>query len=191
MSNEQIWFCKVGGPTAVPLPRGADAPMRAAIQSAFAGLAGVEPAFIFSGWGGELTEGERAVHENREPARVEADNDCVICPGCCHQFPAIPVNVQKRLFASPPEGGVVPVAGAVFNAEYGVSLVKRGTEDEYVQNGDKRLYTSPPAAASEAVAWQDMALAKLGRVRDQMSPADVRCIQRFLDPAPLSGATHV
>jgi hypothetical protein len=32
-------------------------------------------------------------------------NDCVICPGCCHQFPAIPVNVQKRLFAASPARG--------------------------------------------------------------------------------------
>ena len=61
-----IWFCKIGENTG-PLPSGADAPMRAAIREAYLRLTGHEPDFIFSGWGGELTEGERAVHENREP----------------------------------------------------------------------------------------------------------------------------
>ena len=60
-----IWFCKIGENTG-PLPSGADVPMRAAIREAYLRLTGREPNFIFSGWGGELTEGERAVHENRE-----------------------------------------------------------------------------------------------------------------------------
>ncbi len=30
---------------------------------------------------------------------IEANNDHVICPGCCHQFRAIPVSVQDELAA--------------------------------------------------------------------------------------------
>lgn len=34
-----------------------------------------------------------------EPSELDktADNNKVICPNCCHQFTAIPVNVQTRL----------------------------------------------------------------------------------------------
>ncbi len=36
-----------------------------------------------------------------EPSELDktADNSKVICPNCCHQFTAIPVNVQTRLQA--------------------------------------------------------------------------------------------
>ena len=36
-----------------------------------------------------------------EPSELDktADNNKVICPNCCHQFTAIPVNVQTRLQA--------------------------------------------------------------------------------------------
>lgn len=91
---ERIWSCKIGGN--IVLPDGSDWPMRQAVQEAFLKLAGVDNKFCFSGWGGDLTEGERAVVENRLPAEVEANNDEVICPGCCHQFRAIPVNVQEQ-----------------------------------------------------------------------------------------------
>lgn len=45
--------------------------MRDAIQAAYAWRFGVEPEFIFSGWGAELTEPERAVVENRAPVAPE------------------------------------------------------------------------------------------------------------------------
>lgn len=65
---ERIWFCKIGGEVG-DLPNGADGPMRAAVSDAFQRLAGGRRCeFIFSGWGGSLTEGERAVVENRAPA---------------------------------------------------------------------------------------------------------------------------
>ena len=63
---ERIWECKIGGEVG-DLPAGADGPMRRAVQIAFETLTGVEASFTFSGWGATLTEGERAVHENREP----------------------------------------------------------------------------------------------------------------------------
>ena len=63
---ERIWECKIGGEVG-DLPAGADGPMRRAVQTAFKTLTGVEASFTFSGWGATLTEGERAVHENREP----------------------------------------------------------------------------------------------------------------------------
>jgi hypothetical protein len=47
-------------------------PMREAIEESFARVTGYRCEFIFSGWGGELTEPERAVHENRQPgAEIE------------------------------------------------------------------------------------------------------------------------
>lgn len=64
--SERIWFCKIGGPVG-KLPRGADGPMREAVAEAYKRLTGREPEFCFSGWGGELTEPERAVVENRAP----------------------------------------------------------------------------------------------------------------------------
>jgi hypothetical protein len=64
--TESIWCCKIGGLTG-ELPKGADLPMRIAIRNAYRELTGVEPQFLFSGWGQELTEAERAVVENREP----------------------------------------------------------------------------------------------------------------------------
>jgi hypothetical protein len=50
-----------------------------------------------------------ALATEQEP--VEADNDKVICPSCCHQFRAIPVNVQQLMidvgfeppFTAPPQ----------------------------------------------------------------------------------------
>lgn len=64
----KIWHCKIGSVAADTLPSGADAPMRSAVRSRFLTLAGHEPFFIFSGWNGELTEGELAVVENRDPS---------------------------------------------------------------------------------------------------------------------------
>lgn len=65
--SEKIWTCKIGAATDASLPWGADFPMREAINAAYKALTGVDADFIFSGWGGELTEGERAVVENRLP----------------------------------------------------------------------------------------------------------------------------
>jgi hypothetical protein len=69
--TERIWFCKIGGEVG-DLPSGADWPMRQAIQEVFIRITGADPKFCFSGWGGELTEPERAVVENRLP--VDLDN---------------------------------------------------------------------------------------------------------------------
>ena len=52
----QIWSCKIGGCDDSQVPCGGDLPMRHAIRRAYLELTGVEPRFIFSGWGQELTE---------------------------------------------------------------------------------------------------------------------------------------
>lgn len=62
---ERIWTCKIGAAESVP--PGGDFPMREAIARAYRELTGSDPEFIFSGWGGELTEGERACVEDRLP----------------------------------------------------------------------------------------------------------------------------
>lgn len=83
---KKIWFCKIGECDEAALrakfPRGgADGLMRAAVMLAYQQLTGEEPKFIFSGWGAELTEGERhvvddtpideiiAIHNVREAAK--------------------------------------------------------------------------------------------------------------------------
>lgn len=61
----KIWTCKIGEVDDVP--SGSDFPMRCAVEKAYFEITGQYPEFIFSGWGGELEESERAVVENREP----------------------------------------------------------------------------------------------------------------------------
>lgn len=95
---ERIWFCKVGGPTDF-FQRAADIPMRNAIAKAFRDVTGLDPEFIFSGWGGELTEGERAVVENRAPSLCEINQP--------HQYEC------KRCGIAPTEGASEPPAGAM------------------------------------------------------------------------------
>lgn len=63
----RVWTCKIGGTTALPIGGSCDAPMREAIERAYREITGQEPDFTFSGWGGELTEGERATVEDRMP----------------------------------------------------------------------------------------------------------------------------
>ena len=65
-ARERIWTCKIGGMTPHVLSP-ADPAMRDAVNMMFKILTGVEAEFTFSGWGGELTEGERAVIEDRLP----------------------------------------------------------------------------------------------------------------------------
>lgn len=56
-----IWSCKIGEVDRDKLAPGADFPMRRAIEAAYQQITGEDPKFIFSGWGAELSEGERAV----------------------------------------------------------------------------------------------------------------------------------
>ncbi len=60
-----IWGCKIGVKPGqkVILPGGSDFPMREAVEEAFERITGIEAEFCFSGWGEELTEGEKSVLE--------------------------------------------------------------------------------------------------------------------------------
>lgn len=58
MTELAIWSCKICELDRELLPEGADGPMRDAVQIAYELLTLREPAFIFSGWGAELTEAE-------------------------------------------------------------------------------------------------------------------------------------
>lgn len=69
MSN--IWWCKIG--EAGTLPKGADGPMRDAVSDAYKELTGKEPNFIFSGWGGKLTEAEQACIDDRKPNWIKTE----------------------------------------------------------------------------------------------------------------------
>lgn len=64
-----IWTCKIGENVG-ELPDGADSPMRDAVIEAYRKLWGREPEFVFSGWGGALTQGERDC-VNSYPEAVE------------------------------------------------------------------------------------------------------------------------
>ena len=64
--SEHIWACRIGGLTGI-LPHGIDLQMRQAVERAFKEVTGVEPQFLFSGWGAELDEFERAVINEDEP----------------------------------------------------------------------------------------------------------------------------
>lgn len=63
----KVWTCKIGWADGERLPAAADGPMREAVEWAFREITGTKPAFIFSGWGGQLTESELAVIEDRLP----------------------------------------------------------------------------------------------------------------------------
>lgn len=76
-----IWECKIG--QARRLPCDADAPMREAVRRAYVTLTGEEPGFIFSGWGGQLTEGERVVVEQQRPhAKPAQEYHAPACSPC-------------------------------------------------------------------------------------------------------------
>lgn len=62
---DTVWTCKIGSLGNVPLPRGADGPMRDAVSDAYHKLTGQDRQFLFSGWGGDLTPVERAIVENK------------------------------------------------------------------------------------------------------------------------------
>lgn len=64
---QKVWECKIGEVDVRKLPQGSDLPMREAIAFEYERLTGEEPDFVFSGWAAELTEGERAAHEDRMP----------------------------------------------------------------------------------------------------------------------------
>lgn len=64
--KKKIWDCKIGEIDPLKLPKGADGPMRKAIEKAYYDLTGEWPDFVFSGWGAELTEGERRVIEESD-----------------------------------------------------------------------------------------------------------------------------
>lgn len=67
MKKQKLWECKIGECDAAKLPPGGDNPMRDAVAEKYKELTGEDPDFLFSGWGAELDEGERAAHENRMP----------------------------------------------------------------------------------------------------------------------------
>lgn len=68
--SDPVWECKIGIRGDFRLPAGCDAPMRRATEAAFLAITGVDPEFIFSGWGSKLTEPELAVVENRPPSET-------------------------------------------------------------------------------------------------------------------------
>lgn len=57
--DEQIWWCKIGGRTKVPVEQGGDLHMRLVVIKEFEELTNTKPEYIFSGWNGQLTEEQR------------------------------------------------------------------------------------------------------------------------------------
>ena len=71
--GERIWECKIGAVCKVE--GSADFPMRRAVEAAFLAITGVAPKFIFSGWGGALTDDERIVAKCSDPLCPCQDGD--------------------------------------------------------------------------------------------------------------------
>lgn len=69
MENKKMWHCEIGEVDCDKIPMGGDSPMRDAVAKAFKDLTREDSIFIFSGWGNKLSEGRRAVVENRAPNR--------------------------------------------------------------------------------------------------------------------------
>lgn len=65
----KIWECKIGEVDTERLGHGADLSMRQAVREAYTRLAGQAPNFIFSGWGGALTENERVIVDEHRVVR--------------------------------------------------------------------------------------------------------------------------
>ena len=59
--SDNVWSCKIGFADTDKLPKGADFPMRRAIEKAFIEITGKDPKFIFSGWGAKLTKTESEI----------------------------------------------------------------------------------------------------------------------------------
>lgn len=62
---KKIWECKIGECDHDKLPCSAGLPMRTAIAEAYKRITGEDCLFLFSGWGAELDEYERAVVNNK------------------------------------------------------------------------------------------------------------------------------
>jgi hypothetical protein len=60
------WACKIGEIDRAKLASGSDLPMRLAIEDAYYRLTGESCTFVFSGWGAELDEPERAIVDQQE-----------------------------------------------------------------------------------------------------------------------------
>ena len=53
-----VWDCKIGTLEDLVLPDGCDLPMRQAIKRAYMEITGKDCEFLFSGWGGKLSDVE-------------------------------------------------------------------------------------------------------------------------------------
>lgn len=97
----RIWECKIGEVDSADLPKAADGPMQEAVRKAYRELTGREPTFTFTGWGGSLTESERAVVEDREP-----DPSLFVLPvePAVRDCPARPGGDPERLMVHSPCG---------------------------------------------------------------------------------------
>lgn len=63
------WYCLIGSTEGVDLTLGADSPMRQAVRKAYFELTGKEPEYIFSGWGAQLTDGQKDVVERERRSK--------------------------------------------------------------------------------------------------------------------------
>ena len=78
-----VWQCRIGVTTGVMLVRGADLPMRRAVEAAFRSLTGKRSEFCFSGWGGKLSPSELEVVEKLAGLRRLAGRRVPgTCPSC-------------------------------------------------------------------------------------------------------------
>jgi hypothetical protein len=61
LPQHKVWQCKIGVLGELPLPPGADGPMRRAVEEAFFSITGQHATFNFSGWAAQLDPYEMEV----------------------------------------------------------------------------------------------------------------------------------
>jgi hypothetical protein len=132
--KENIWFCKIGGKTG-DLRHGADLPMRTAIRHAFREITGSDEEFLFSGWGGSLTEPERAVVENRKPRMPVLQSSKERCSKCDEPLsPSNPVHVcfGKQDASTSVERSLVRHVCTAYESGFGHGVDARDLLNPYV-----------------------------------------------------------
>jgi len=81
MSDYRVWTCKIVVPGDAVLPHGFDWPPRMGATQAVE-AAGIKIISCFSGWGGELTEGEREFIKEQERSQASLAQRIAACCPC-------------------------------------------------------------------------------------------------------------
>jgi hypothetical protein len=102
--RDTMWICKIGARSgAMRLASGVDEVMRKAAREAFRSVTGMDAEFIFSGWGGDLTEAEKLIVDDRVPEMM--DHHIFAGPGgACmssHEIEGLTQDLENHPYSEP------------------------------------------------------------------------------------------